>query len=82
KCPYHGETVKDSEGKTTTKDCPTCGGLLKKQVVFNCIHPKKPMGEEVTIVDCGRCPSRPMPNFIQPKKLILFNGASPGDHLA
>lgn len=84
-CPWHGETLKDESGKTLTKECPSCGGITKRQVVFRCDHNEKPMGEEVTISDCARCPKGPFRSQqgiqLSTQKLILEQPQSPGDQL-
>ena len=82
-CQWNGGEIKDDNGKPILRDCPTCGGMLAKQKVFKCTHESDQSypscGGEVTIKECASCPHRP--KAVEPKKLILFNGASPGDHL-
>ena len=82
-CQWNGGEIKDDNGEPILRDCPTCGGMLAKQKVFKCTHAPDtsypPCGSEVTIKECAGCPHRP--KAVESKKLILFNGASPGDFL-
>jgi hypothetical protein len=61
-CPRHGETVRE-EKRAVTRPCESCagksGGVLARQVVFRCTHPARPMGGEVILADCVKCPYRP-----------------------
>ncbi len=78
-CPHHGGTIKDESGRAVQRDCPTCHGLMAKQVVFECTHAARK--EQATIKDCQSCIYRPRYIANDAQKLLLWNPLAPGDCL-
>lgn len=85
KCPFLWKRVRDASGKIVTRKCEECLGAPELHV-FHCRHPGAPMGPEVTLSDCTRCPVylgtaeavMPEPPK-EPRKLLLATGLPPGD---
>lgn len=69
-CLFLGEAIRDPEtGRAKTKECPSCGGLLAKQVVHACSCPSHASTPDTIAAECSRCPDHcpsPPPSVFTP----------------